>query len=78
MSKGQREMTYEELKYAYMKKVQRVHELEDAVESYKMAEEENKRYREALEKIARINIDQGTVTVSEVHAVLTARKALEG
>ena len=78
MSKGQREMTYEELKYAYMKKVQRVHELEDAVESYKMAEEENKRYREALEKIARINIDQGTVTVSEVHAVLTARKVLEG
>ena len=41
-------------------------------------EEQNKRYREALEKIARINIEQGTVTVSEVHAVLTARKALEG
>ena len=40
--------------------------------------EQNKRYREALEKIARINIEQGTVTVSEVHAVLTARKALEG
>src|SRR5690625_357913 len=40
-------------------------------------EQQNKRYREALEKIARINIEQGTVTVSEVHAVLTARKALE-
>lgn len=41
-------------------------------------EEQNKRYREALEKIARINIEQGTVTVSEVSAVLIARKALEG
>lgn len=37
-----------------------------------------KEQAEALEKIARINIEQGTVTVSEVHAVLTARKALEG
>src|SRR5690625_190375 len=72
-----------------IKQAERVQELEDAVESYKktsrhanishkMAEEQNKRYREALEKIARINIEQGTVTGSEVHAVLTARKALEG
>lgn len=43
-----------------------------------MLERQNTRYREALKKIARINIEQGTVTVSEVHAVLTAREALEG
>lgn len=41
-------------------------------------EQQNKRYREALERIARINIEQGTVTISEVQAVLLARKALEG
>ena len=40
-------------------------------------EQQNKRYREALERIARINIEQGTVTISEVQAVLLARKALE-
>ena len=49
----------------------------DILKANEYLNEQNKRYREALEKIARINIDQGTVTVSEVHAVLTARKALE-
>lgn len=65
MSKGQREMTYEELKYAYMKKVQRVHELEDAVESYKMAEEQNKRYRDMLVKIFKIVQNHQIMKISD-------------
>src|SRR5690625_4972659 len=40
-------------------------------EDYERVAKQNKRYRKALEKIARVNIEQGTVTVSEVHAVLT-------
>ena len=60
MSKGQREMTYEELKYAYMKKVQRVQELEmenkslnhilgEHIVACEQMEKKIKRYREALE-----------------------------
>ena len=77
-----------DIRYLF-KQAKRVHELEDKLElvmdrhtylegDYYSLQQQNKRYREALEKIARINIEQGTVTVSEVHAVLTARKALEG
>lgn len=82
---------YEDVKFL-IEQAERVPELEEEMERYRSGrnvavvtkmkmdelEQQNKRYREELEKIARINIDQGTVTVSEVHAVLTARKALEG
>jgi|SRR5690625_3787890 len=65
-----------------IEQAERVDELEDKLDIIRFVnndyDKQNKRYREALEKIARINIEQGTVTVSEVHAVLTARKALEG
>lgn len=66
MSKGQREMTHEELKYAYMKKVQRVQELEDELIEQKECYEElqnnhirvcnqNKRYRALLALLGRVS-----------------------
>jgi len=39
MSKGQREMTREELKHAYMKKMQRVWKLEKDIKEWKIVNE---------------------------------------
>ena len=53
MSKGQREMTYEELKYAYMiladYGIEVIEWITEQAERVQELEEENKQYREALE-----------------------------
>lgn len=77
MSKGQREMTYEELKYAYMiladYGIEVIEWITEQAERVQELEEENKRYREALSIIsANLPLD------GREHYVDIARKTLEG
>lgn len=90
MSKEQREMTYEELKYAYMKKVRRVHELEKQLEEsriglyncnmcYERVEQQNKRYREVIKKAESVlGQDSISANVAKYTAITHLRQALEG